>query len=94
MHRKMTITIDEAVYAGLHKVIGRGNISQFLEGLARPHVLKEGEATHLDNPGVIFLDGSDKKTIAILFEQPAMDDQHLVSWLQNHESVPLLSSPR
>lgn len=41
MHRKMTITIDEAVYAGLHKVIGRGNISQFLENLARPYVLKE-----------------------------------------------------
>ncbi len=41
MHRKMTITIDEEVYAGLHKVIGRGNISQFLEGLARPYVLKE-----------------------------------------------------
>ena len=41
MHRKMTITIDEAVYAGLHRVIGRGNISQFLEDLARPHVLKE-----------------------------------------------------
>lgn len=41
MQRKMTITIDEAVYAGLHQVIGRGNISQFLEGLARPHVLKE-----------------------------------------------------
>ena len=37
----MTIIIDEAVYAGLHKVIGRGNISQFLESLARPHVLKE-----------------------------------------------------
>lgn len=41
MHKKMTITIDEDVYAGLHKVIGRGNISQFLEGLARPFVLKE-----------------------------------------------------
>ena len=41
MRRKMTITIDEAVYAGLHKVIGRSNISQFLESLARPHVLKE-----------------------------------------------------
>ena len=41
MQRKMTITIDEAVYAGLHQVIGRGNISQFKEGLARPHVLKE-----------------------------------------------------
>lgn len=41
MHRKMTITIDEAVYTGLHKVIGRGNISQFLESLARPHVVQE-----------------------------------------------------
>jgi predicted CopG family antitoxin len=41
MHKKMTITIDEAVYAGLHKVIGRGNISQFLEKLARPYVIKE-----------------------------------------------------
>jgi len=41
MQRKMTITIDEDVYAGLHKVIGRGHISQFLEGLARPYVLKE-----------------------------------------------------
>ena len=41
MQRKMTITMDEAVYAGLHRVIGRGNISQFLEGLARPHVLTE-----------------------------------------------------
>ncbi len=41
MHKKMTITIDEAVYNGLHKVIGRGHISQFLEGLARPYVLKE-----------------------------------------------------
>ncbi len=41
MQRKMTITIDEAVYSGLHRVIGRGNISQFLESLARPHVMKE-----------------------------------------------------
>lgn len=41
MQRKMTITIDEDVYAGLHKVIGRGHISQFLEGLARPFVIKE-----------------------------------------------------
>ena len=41
MQRKMTITLDEAVYIGLHQVIGRGNISQFLEKLARPHVVKE-----------------------------------------------------
>lgn len=39
MHRKLTITLDEAVYEGLHRVIGRRRISRFLEDLARPHVL-------------------------------------------------------
>jgi hypothetical protein len=38
MQKKLTITVDEAVYEGLHRVIGKGNISKFLEGLARPHV--------------------------------------------------------
>ena len=35
----MTITLDEAVYDGLMRVVGRGKVSQFLESLARPHVL-------------------------------------------------------
>jgi predicted CopG family antitoxin len=39
MQKKLTITIDENVYRGLHKVIGRGRISQFIENLLRPHVL-------------------------------------------------------
>ena len=39
MQKKLTITVDEQVYEGLHRVIGRGNISQFIEGLVRPHVL-------------------------------------------------------
>ena len=39
MHRKLTITVDEAVYEGLHQVIGRQRISQFIEELVRPHVL-------------------------------------------------------
>jgi predicted CopG family antitoxin len=39
MQKKLTITIDEEVYMGLHKVIGRGRISRFLEDLARPHVV-------------------------------------------------------
>ena len=30
MHKKMTITLDEAVYDGLFRVVGRRNISQFL----------------------------------------------------------------
>lgn len=39
MQKKLTITIDEAVYNGLHRVIGRRRISRFLEDLARPHVV-------------------------------------------------------
>jgi predicted CopG family antitoxin len=39
MQKKLTITIDEAVYENLHRVIGRGNISQFIENLVRPIVM-------------------------------------------------------
>jgi predicted CopG family antitoxin len=38
MQKKLTITIDEEVYDGLHKHIGRGNISRFIERLVRPLV--------------------------------------------------------
>lgn len=40
MQKKLTITIDEEVYTGLHKVIGPGKISRFVEDLVRPHVVK------------------------------------------------------
>ena len=39
MHRRMTITIDEAVYEGLYRTIGKRRMSQFIENLLRPHVL-------------------------------------------------------
>ena len=39
MHRKMTITLDESVYEGLYRRVGRRNISKFIEGLVRPHVM-------------------------------------------------------
>lgn len=39
MQKKLTITVDERVYDGLHTVIGRGRISQFIESLVRPHVI-------------------------------------------------------
>ncbi|MGH8738922.1 MAG: addiction module antitoxin, partial [Burkholderiales bacterium] len=38
MAKKLTIMIDDAVYEGLHRVVGRGSISKFIEDLARPHV--------------------------------------------------------
>jgi predicted CopG family antitoxin len=39
MHKRMTITLDEAVYEGLYRTIGRRHMSQFIESLVRPHVL-------------------------------------------------------
>lgn len=39
MHRRMTITIDEAVYEGLYRMVGKRGISQFIENLVRPHVV-------------------------------------------------------
>ena len=39
MQRKLTITVDEAVYEGLARIVGRGRISRFIEDLVRPHVL-------------------------------------------------------
>lgn len=40
MSKKLTITVDDEVYSGLHRVIGRRRISRFLNDLARPHVLR------------------------------------------------------
>ena len=39
MHKKMTITLDEAVYEGLYRTVGKRKMSQFIEDLLRPHVL-------------------------------------------------------
>ena len=41
MHKKLTVTLDEKVYEALHKVVGRGSISQFIEDLVRPHVMDQ-----------------------------------------------------
>lgn len=45
MSKKLTILIEDSVYEGLHRVVGRGSISKFIEDLARPHV------THKDLAG-------------------------------------------
>lgn len=40
MQKKLTITLDAQVYDGLHTVIGRRRISQFIESVVRPHVVE------------------------------------------------------
>lgn len=39
MHKKMTISLDEAVYEGLYRTIGKRRMSKFIETLLRPHVM-------------------------------------------------------
>ena len=55
MHKKLTITVEEEVYRGLHRVVGRRRISQFIEELVRPHVtgsqLAEGYRQMADDEG-------------------------------------------
>jgi hypothetical protein len=43
MNKKLTITVEEEVYKGLHRVIGRRKISRFLNDLARPHVTADAD---------------------------------------------------
>lgn len=43
MQRKLTITIDEEIYQRLHEQVGRGNISSFIEGLVRPHIMTRAD---------------------------------------------------
>ena len=39
MHKRMTITLDEVVYEGLYRTVGKRRMSQFIEDLLRPHVV-------------------------------------------------------
>jgi hypothetical protein len=39
MQKKLTITMDEEVYVGLHKFIGPRKISRFVQELVRPYVV-------------------------------------------------------
>jgi predicted CopG family antitoxin len=37
--KKLTITLEDRVYRGLHTVVGRQRISRFIEKLVRPYVI-------------------------------------------------------
>ena len=39
MQKKLTITVDEAVYEELHRTVGTKRISKFIETLIKPHML-------------------------------------------------------
>jgi hypothetical protein len=39
MHKRMSITLEESVYEGLRRTVGKRRMSQFIEDLVRPLVL-------------------------------------------------------
>ena len=41
LRKKLTITVDDEVYDGLHRVVGRRHISRFINELAKPHVVQD-----------------------------------------------------
>lgn len=74
MRKRITITLDEAVYDGLYRHVSKQHISQFIEDLLRPHVVdatlddgyqamaadKEREAAAIEwsNARLVDLDGT------------------------------------
>ena len=51
MHKRMTITLDEEVYDGLYRRIGKRRMSQFIEDLVRPHVVDTALDADTDSEG-------------------------------------------
>ncbi len=43
MQRKLTTTIADEGYRGLHQQIGRGEISRFIETLIRPYIVTDDD---------------------------------------------------
>ncbi len=75
MHKKMTITLEEDVYDGLYRTVGKRKMSQFIEDLLRPHVLNDA----LDDGYKAM--AADKER-----EEEAMEWCNSLSWDMAHET--------
>ncbi len=70
MQKKLTITVDEEVYEGLHKNIGRRKISRFIEDLVRPYVVrKDLEAVYRE-----MAEDSSRESEALLWAEATFGD--------------------
>lgn len=76
MQKRLTISIDEHVYNGLVRVVGRRQISRFLENLARPHVVCESlEADY----AAMAADG-EREREALVFSEALVGDGFHATW--------------
>lgn len=72
MNRKLTISIDEEVHAGLLATVGRGRIGAFLAGLARPFVVPG----HLDAAYAEMAVDADREAAAEDWSESLMSDPY------------------
>ncbi|WP_204151941.1 addiction module antitoxin [Leptolyngbya sp. CCY15150] len=70
MHKKLTISIDEQVYDGLYAVVGKGGISQFIEDLLRPYVIKD----ELDAAYKLMAEDQERETEALAWSEALIGD--------------------
>lgn len=74
MQRKLTLTIDEQVYDGLHKVVGARKISRFIEDLVRPYVVRKGlREAYKEMSDEEFLRGAEADGHFAFLEEPLED---------------------
>jgi hypothetical protein len=68
--RKLTITVEDAVYRGLYKIVGPRKISRFLNDLARPLVVRE----RLDEGYRAMADDEERESEAIEWSEALAGD--------------------
>ncbi|MGB3463911.1 MAG: hypothetical protein WBA74_01520 [Cyclobacteriaceae bacterium] len=68
--RKITISLEESVFNGLQKVIGKGQISRFINDLAKPYVVAEG----LDKAYVMMSQDEDSENEALEWSEAIIGD--------------------
>jgi len=76
MQKKLTITLDEKVYIGLHETIGRGKISKFVEDLVRPHVVNKD----LENSYKQMSEDTKREAEALEWSEAALGDISDDAW--------------
>ncbi len=83
MQRKLTLSVDEKVYEGLHRVAGHRKISRFIEDLVRPHVMRKGlREAHKEMSDEEFLRGAEAGGHFAFLEDPS---ENVYTWDDGEE---------
>ena len=76
MQKKLTITIDEAVYLALYDIIGRGKISRFIEDLIRPYVMYQ----ELESGYHQMAQDEERESEALIWSEATIEDVAYETW--------------